>query len=362
MKKHLLSTICLTVLLSACSSSETRKQVSGDFSYLEVKEGEMLKVPEELDAPPVSNRYELPPVDANHQIIGPEVLIHSPRLVLPLVSGSHVEEGSSKAKVMFDQINDAEALDKTVWDTVLAYLELKGIGVEEFDRENNTLITDWVVSKEELDESWYEFSGDVIERAKKFKLTVDVAPHGRTASLSVEKIAYIDENGESQLAGLSPFVLRENEVNFLNYIIQEYDFGLRLAENQRIALIRDGFNSELGFNPDGDPAFIVDAEYANTWPRLLLVLRKMGFDVIDLDQASGLMFVKYNGEDKPWYDVFSDDGLDLEKVNYRLQVQPVGERTAVTFRDSDNQAFEVKQATDLFSVFSDYMAESNLDI
>jgi len=187
--------------------------------------------------------------------------------------------------------------------------------------------------------------------------------HGRTASLNVEKVAFIDENGVSQLENISPFELRENEVTFLNLIIKEYDFGIRLAQNQRLEMIRDGFNSELGFNPDGEPAFIVDAIYGNTWPRLLLVLRKMGFDVTDLDQSSGLIFVQYNGPSESWWDgFFSDDELQLEKTNYRLLVQSLGEKTAVTFKNNDNNAFEADKATDLFSVFSEYMAEENLDI
>jgi outer membrane protein assembly factor BamC len=363
MKKPILLSLCAVLVLSACSNSQTRRQASGNFEYLDVKQAEMLKVPEELTAPPISNRYALPEVRSPHDILGPEVLVHSPRLVLPLVSGSHVEEGSEKATVLFDQIDDSKALDATIWDTVLTFLEVREIGVESFDRENNILITDWVVTRDNSDESWYDFSDTVIEQARKFKMTVEMEPHGRTGKLNVEKVGFVDENGESQLANASPFELRENEVNFLNYIIQEYDFGLRLAQTQRIAMIREGFNSELGFNPDGDPAFVVDAIYENTWPRLLLVLRKMGFDVIDLDQSSGLMFVKYNGESGSWWDgLFADERIDLEKVNYRLLVESVGDKTAITFKDSDNNAFEVKKVTDLFTVFSDYMAEENLDI
>lgn len=363
MKKPILLSLLALVVITGCSSSESRKQASGNFDYLEVKEADMLKVPEDLNRPPLSNRYQLPQTNSAHNILGPDVLVQSPRLVLPLVTGSHVEEGSANATVLFDQVTDDKPLDSTIWDTVLGYLEINSIAVESFDRQNNTLITDWVISKKNVDASWYKFNDEVIEQARKFKLTLDIAPHGRTAALNVKKIAFIDENGDSQLAGISPFELRENEVNFLNYIIQEYDFGIRLAQNQRIEMIREGFSSELGFNPDGEPAFVVDAIYANTWPRLLLVLRKMGFDVIDLDQSSGLMFVKYNGPSTSWWSgLFSDEEIDLEKINYRLLVQSVGEKTVITFKDADNQAFEVKQTTELFSVFSEYMAEENLDI
>jgi len=349
--------------LVGCTSSEQRKQASGGFKYTEVTEGQLLEVPEELDIPPVSNRYALPQTQSEYTLLGPEILVASPRLVLPLVSGTRIEEGSANARVLFEQTNDAKALDKTIWDAVLGYLNLNNIAVESFDEAANELVTDWVVSREEVDTSWYKFSDEVIEQSKKYKLNVEIADHGRTGSLEVSKVAFIDQNGNSQLANISPFELRENEVNFLNAIIAEYDLGIRLAQNQRIEMIRDGFNTELGFNPDGETGFVIDANYSNAWPRLLLVLRKMGFDVIDLDQSSGLMFVQYNGTDGSWWEGwFSDDELSLDNENYRLLVESVGEKTIVTFKDEDNQAFEPKLATEIFPIFAEHMADANLDI
>ena len=366
MKNKLLLTICAAVVLSACSSPGSRERASGKYEYLKTKGLDKgFQTPEGLSEPERSSRYDIPNLKSvgGSPLLGDKVKISSPRLVLPLVAGSHVEEGSEDAKVSFDQIDDSATLDKTIWDKVLAYLEQNNIGVESFDREANILITDWVISRTELDSSWYEFSSKYIERAKKFKLSLDVAPHGRTASLSNQIIAYIDENGESSLSSMDPIAKRNNEVDFLNFIIAEYDFGIRLAQTQRIAIIRDGFKSELGFNPKGDSAIVVEAEYNNTWPRLLLVLRKMGFDVIDLDQSSGIMFVAYSGQEEGWFSGwFSSNELPLEKDNYRIFVERSGANTSITFKDDDSVTFTPKQVTDIFPVFSEYMASDNLDI
>lgn len=367
MKNYCLIIICAAIALSACSSPGSRERTSGDYKYMEAKQKSVdLKVPEELDRPKRSNRYDLPNLNSsssNNVIIGEEISIASPRLVLPLVTGSHVEEGIEGATVMFDQVDDSTSLDKTIWDKVLAYLEQNNIGVESFDREANVLSTDWVISVSELESSWYDLSSEYVEQAKKFKLTLDVAPHGRTASLSNEIIDYIDEEGEASLASMDPISKRTNEVEFLNYIIEEYDFGVRLARSERIAKIRDGFNSELGFNADGDSAVLIDASYNDAWPRLLLVLRKMGFDVIDLDQSSGIMFVTYNGsEDGFWSSLFAKEGLPLKEDNYRLFVQRAGQRTSLTFKDNDNVVFNPRQLSDIFPVFKDYMSSDDLDI
>lgn len=366
MKAPIILSLLLVVVLSACSSPSSRERASGGYEYMQSESRDAdLKVPDGLQMPKRSNRYDLPSLKSSNKtnIIGQEVRVSSPRLILPLVNGSHVEEGTQHAKVLFDQVNDNKDLDTTIWDKVLGYLEQNNIGVSSFDRKTNTLVTDWVISVTELDSKWYEITSDYIEHATKFKLSLDLAPHGRTASLSSEIVEYVDQNGNAALTSMDVFSKRNNEVDFLNYIIQEYDIDIRLAQTQRIARIRDGFNTELGFNSADESALIIDASYNNAWPRLLLVLRKMGFDVIDLDQSSGIMFVLYNGEDNGfWSGVFGGNELLLEKGNYRIFVKRAGSKTSVTFKDDENVAFDPTQVTDLFPVFRDYMAADDLDI
>ncbi|MFC3121775.1 outer membrane protein assembly factor BamC [Agaribacter flavus] len=362
---NLLAVLVGSLCIGACSNIDERTTASGSVDYLEHKTVPPLKVPADLTAPPTNNRYAIPSLGSNDapQLVGKALSVASPRLVIPLVSGSHVEEGSKQAKVLFDQINDNEPLEKTIWDTVLAYLELNNIGVDSFDKENNELITDWVIDRQEVDNGWLDFSSDYIERARKFKLSLELAPHGRTAALHSSMIKYIDENREDLIDSINPIAKRTDEVNFINYIIAEYDFGIRLERSERIAKIREGFSSEMGFNPDGEAAFLVDAEYADAWPRLQLVLRKMGFDVVDLDQSSGLLFVKYNGPEESWFSGwFSKDELSLDEDDYRLIVQKVGDKTSITFKDIENEAFTAQQVTEIFPTFSEYMAANDLDI
>lgn len=363
--KNVLALAVVGVFLSACSSVDDRAAASGDFEYLEHETVAPIKVPEDLTVPPTNSRYAIPDLatETSSVLVGNDISVASPRLVIPLVSGSHVEEGSKEAKVLFDQINDKEPLEKTIWDTVLAYLELNNIGVESFDKDTNELVTDWVIDRQEDDASWYEFSSEYIEKARKFKLNLDLAPHGRTAALTSKMIKYLDEDGNDSLVNVNSIDKRTDEVNFINFIIAEYDFGIRLERSQRIAKIRDGFSSQMGFNADGDAAVMIDAVYADAWPRLQLVLRKMGFDVVDLDQSSGLLFVKYNGPDDSWFSGwFSDDELPLDEDDYRLIVEKAGDKTSITFKDIENEPFSAQKVSEIYPAFSEYMAASDLDI
>jgi uncharacterized lipoprotein len=81
MKTKLLICVTAIVILSACSSSETRDKVSGDYDYLDVKfKDEGLKVPGDLTPPLRSNQYDLPKLEPSNTntIIGDEIRISAP--------------------------------------------------------------------------------------------------------------------------------------------------------------------------------------------------------------------------------------------------------------------------------------------
>ncbi len=366
MKKQITIITSSVFFIAACSSVTERQIASGGFKYLEIPETEKeLIVPDDLNKPRRSNQYALPQLQTQNDttLIGEDIKVTSPRLVLPIVAGSHVEEGAKTAKVNFDKIDDSTPLDTAIWDKVLSYLEQNNIGVESFNRDNNELITDWVISKTEIDSSWYEISDQFVEHAKKFKLSLDIAPHGRTASLENEMVAYVNDEGNSNLSALSPIKKRDDEAEFLNYIITEYDFNVRLAQVQRISKIREGFGSSLGFDPDGDSAYLIDAEFDDAWPRLLLVLRKMNFDVVDLDQSSGILFVVYNGEDEGFFtNLFGTQTLPLDQGNYRIFVKRAGQKTSVTLKDDESVTLDVDTITGIYPSFKEFMASDNLDI
>ncbi len=356
----------VALAIAGCAGKEEREIASGSFKYLEAAQHKSLEVPVDLDPPNYSQRYILPEVGENapKDLKGKKLKVIPPSLILPLVAGTHVEEGSEDAKVLFDQVNDNEPLQKTVWDTVLTYLEKINVGVEKFEKENNILVTDWVTQKREIPSSWYDMTDHYAIVKKKFKFTMKLAPHGRTASLQTELIDYVDESGKAAFAQVDLISKRSEESNFLNSVITEYDFGIRLANTQRIAKIRQGFHTDMGFDADGNPALVVDAVFENTWPRLLLVLRKMGFDVKDLDQSTGLLFVQYNGIESSWWSglLGSEDKLDIEKNEYRLQLGGVGEKTTVTFMDNESKPFDARRITKIFAPFKDYMGNEDLDI
>lgn len=355
-------------ILTACSSVEDREIASGGFAYLKNEPGQQIKIPADIDTPKFNDTYKLPSLgeEAPRDILGENLSILSPALVLPLVTGSHVEEGSKAATVWFDKIDDSQALDTTIWNSLLAFLESQGIGVQSFDKEKQQLISDWMIINEgEEETSWYSWSKSERSIGQRFEFNLDLKPHGRIASLSVALIDYKEKETLDGPESTAPKDERRQEVEILNQVIDHYEREIRLATAQRIQKIRQGLPLELGFDEDGESAYLVDAEYDIAWPRLLLVLRKLGFDVKDYDQSNGLLFVKYNGSEGGWWsNLWSRDqyALDLSTEEYRIKVTDLGAKTSITLLDNESKALPVDKMTDLFSTFSRTMAADDLDI
>ena len=354
------------VALVGCTSQIDRKTASGSYKYLKTEKQEELKIPSDLDKPAFSREFALPELGegANEELVGQTLPVQSPALVLPLVTGSHIEEGTNTATIWFDQVDDSQPLSEAIWNSLLSYLDENGIGVDSFDPEARVLITDWMVVKEDVDGPWYSIVDDESEIGRRFEFNLSVKPHGRSAALSVDLKDYMKSIGNDVTAQVTELDERREEVSVLNQVVGHYEYQIRLEQTRRIARIRKGIQTEMGFNADGEPAYVVESQYDIVWPRMLLVLRKLGFNVKDLDKSNGLLFVTYSGPEGDWWnDLFSSDDKLLEKGDYRLKVAKAGDsRTSVTFMDNESTPFEANQVSDLYDAFAEVMSEDNLDI
>ncbi|MCW8108115.1 outer membrane protein assembly factor BamC [Alteromonas ponticola] len=353
------------VTLTGCASQLERTTASGSYDYLEAQERASLKVPDDVDNPEFSRDYELPSLgeNADPDLLGKKLSVQSPALVLPLVTGSHVQEGQTAATVWFDQVDDSQPLDRAIWNSLLSFLEQQGIGVDSFDPEAGKLLTDWMVITKEVDSKWYKWTSTESQIGKRFEFSLDKKSHGRTAALHVELKDYMATTKGDVVASLDDAQQRREEVDILNQVINHYEYQVQLEDSRKLTKIRQGLQMSMGFDADGNPAFVVDEKYDITWPRLLLVLRKLGFNVKDLDKSTGLLFVSYVGDDSSWFsDWFSSDDDLLEEDDYRLVVKKAGEKTSVTFMDDESKPFEANMIADIFEPFKKVMSEENLDI
>jgi len=361
-----ISILSLTIALAVagCSTKQERQIASSTFEYVEQGDTVSLKIPTNVDAPEFSNEFEVPKLETDGNYVGRQVTVLSPALVLPLVRGSYIEDGQKEAVILFDQVDDKQPLDTTIWNSLLSYLEEQGIGVDSFDKQQQKLITDWMLIDMEEDSAWYSWTSTERNIGKRFEFNLELKPHGRTGALKARLVDYLETVGGDVQANVNPETARRNEIDVLNKVIGHYAQQIRVADAKRLKQIRDGLSMKMGFDANGEPAFVVDAEYDVTWSRLLLVLRKLGFDVRDLDKSNGVLFITYEGADSGWWDNLwgSNDDLPIDKSKYRMQLGDLGQKTSITMLTDENTPVTAEFMTRIHSAFADTMATDDLDI
>ena len=216
----------------------------------------------------------------------------------------------------------------------------------------------------EVDSSWYSWNNIEHKVGKRFEFALTMKPHGRSAALRVVLRDYLETVDERVIADLDEASARHHEIAILNSVISHYAEQIRIADVRRLRKIQQGLEMELTANEAGDSAFAVAAEYDIAWNRLLLVLRKMGFNVKDLDKSNGLLLVNYTGSDAGWWDGIwgETDALPLDKTEYRLLIEQVGSRTFITFQDSDNKVLDSAVVAQIYDPMAAVMGTADLDI
>ena len=366
MMKYSLLMAAVVLSLSACSSVEKRRKANGSFEYIEESERFELRIPEGVDEPEYDRTFELPELseEVSTELVGENLTVESPYLVLPLVTGSRVAEGAQEATVWFDQVDDSQPLDVTIWSSLVDYLEEQGVGIDSFDRDEHKLVTDWILVEENTGR-WYKFNNTERNIGRRFEFSVEMEPHGRTGALQVKLRDYLETVDDDVNDAILPTEKRQEEVEILNKVIGYYDFQIRTEIVRKQRLVLDGLDLELGFDANGDAAYIVDAPYEVTWARMLLVLRKLGFNVVDLDRSNGILFANYNGVDSGWWGNLwggAESELPIQKDMYRFQMKEVGEKTSVTLLSDDNEPLTPESISDMYLTFSEIMATDDLDI
>jgi len=213
------------------------------------------------------------------------------------------------------------------------------------------------------DSPWYSWTKTERSVGQRFEFVLDMKSHGRTAALKVKLKDYLETVNEDIVAQLDESRSRRREVEVLNNVISHYAKQIRIADARRLRQIQQGLNMQIDTDEQGS-AFVVNADYEIAWPRLLLVLRKLGFNVKDLDKSNGLLFVNYVGMDAGWWaDLWGNaDELSLDKKEYRLAVEGLGSKTRIMFQDNESNPLPLEIINDIYTPLAEIMATDDLDI
>ena len=364
MRKSFCFTSLLVIALSGCSSIEERRIASGSLAHTKYKTIGQPDIPEGLSVPKTSLQYIIPAIEDNGQPVGKNLPVVSPSLILATPSGTYLEEGALTSSVVIDKLDNEVSVLSYTANQVIGYLNAQSIPYTLLSEDSSVIQTDWIIEVLEGNSPWYALNSVDKELGKRFKITIAPASHGRTATVTTELTDLVVSEGDDLVDSLDDFVKREVEAELLNAILQRYAQSQQVQALERMSQIRSGINTDEGFDKSGNPALVLNTQYDIAWPKFQLVLRKLGFNVKDLDKSNGLIFVSYQGaEDSSWFSLFSDEGLPLEEDDYRIQLTALSsDQTTVTFMDEQATPFTPASLSGIYPEFAEILQQDNLDL
>lgn len=353
-------TLLAVSVLAACSSAQ-REQPEGNFDYLETSTIQPLTAPANLFVPKSQTVYSIPNQDAiaSDGVTGAQVNVTAPIQVRAVAAGSRVEEGENVTRVYFDEVEDFDELAPSVWRGITKTVEK--LDTEAVNQsEGEFLETGWLTTETTIEKDeqpfWNLLADDeaVLETRQKFMITQDTAPHGRTSSVTVE-LTEITQTFDGETIDETPLLARRNsEATMLNSIISEV-----LLEQQQTARVRkeEGIDVELGFNSDGDAAFIVDTDFETAWTLTAATFEELGFVVDDLNKTDGRYYLEYEADGGMFSGLaFWRSGnagsVDLAEGEYEVVVIEQEDQVSVTL-EQDGEALSPAEADTVFPAFAD---------
>lgn len=325
-------------MLAGCGSMAERKQANRDFDYRDVKlSSAPFKVPQNLAAPAFSSDFVIPPLkaDAATGSVGPNVDVRPPAQLLNIVPGSRAEAGKQDVTMWYTARAVDQKIESEIWSMLFNFLASRGVAVANLDLQNRVLETDWFTSNS-LMKQWDPKADEEYKLRQRYRFAIVNDASRHRAGLNIQLIAheaYVD--GDRDTAPLTDLERRRYCVRALNQVSLYIDQRLKARQQQ---VKQSGLGLRLGFDDNGQPAWIAQANFDTTWQRVLQMLPKLRFSVEKRQHALGLIEVKY---DDPSASYWQEQGLtpfQLDSGTYRVQLGEMADnKTSITLLDEDKK-------------------------
>lgn len=347
-------------LLAGCSNFAERHQASGDFEYLDAKQGSQLEVPADLTPIERGSVFDIPSLKTGNTAVnmGADLDIRAPLLPMAVAKDSRVIDKGKVAQIQFESLKSADELKEDIWQRLTSFLNDNQYGISD-DESFVSMETDWLVSQPAF-MMLYGLDEDV-NLKQKYRFDLEVGEHGHSANLRVKLAAHEQSNSDEILNNSAS---RRYETQMLNMLLSHLHKNERRNTLVEAKKARRGMQMELGFDAKGDSAYVIQAPFEQAWSKMSRVLPQLGFTVEDRDKTLGMYFVRFEGVDAGfWSSLWSGDDVPeiaLDKGKYQIHVQSKGEMATVGVIDEAGDKLDADKLTQMYNAFKAVVAKNLL--
>ena len=349
--KTLLCCAMTVAALAGCAGGGERAR--SNYEYLKEKNRAPLKIPAGMDQPNRYKDFQIPQVKRTEAMsMGSELVISAPAQVLTLVDGSIRPQDGNRASIEFDvtaRAGDAPA--EQIWASIHRYLKNNDVQVQRWEKDRGLLLTDWYVSHQEDDPSYFfgledylmERRGDLEARAR-YLFQVSLSPSGRTAKLSASMEAF-ERYLDNKLERSQPTALERDNftVNFLNAVVMQYQKDVTSIRMDKSKAKRRALSLSLNTDEYGNGSIGIAYPFEQTWPHIGPLLKQAGFELEDQDKSQATYYVTVPSRWLSGLFGLGSAELDMDSGDYKILVADKGNASELSFYDSENQPVKAGQ-------------------
>jgi len=280
-------------VLSACSGIN-REQAEGSFEYVDYRALEPLEAAPGLNLPQPARRYAVPEIANTDAEVGKDVTVKAPVQVRPIAEGARIEEGDTRTRVFFDDVEDVPNLTANVWRAIQQTLAARDIQIAEQEAQAYVL-TEVTTEREEIEkpeQSFWSLSDefDTFETEFQYRVKQETESHGRTTAVAVELVSFKQNKNGEVIPNPPQLAQRAAEATLLNQVIASV---YNIQQEVMDSVATKGIGVELGFSAEGDPAYLIDTDFETAWSLTETTFEELGFDVDDLNKSEGRYYLEY---------------------------------------------------------------------
>lgn len=367
MSRQLFYFSMLSLALSGCSSVDS-KRAEGDFDYAKKQEPKAFIVPQNLDKPAQNNEFLITDKINNKGAIGDEMDIRAPSLVLPIAASSRVEGDTHEAIIWFDKALEDKKLLDFIQSALFNQLKSDEVTYELIESSLQDEAGSKRQSKTEIYESdWYHnevetgwlFTDIESTTSYRFRYEFFLKPHGRSLSLQVSLIDYLQTDSKGGSKTIDPIDKQRAEMLMLNEVVSQVDYSYRLYQRESRLQRANQQLVSIGENTEAEPAYIVEMGLDNLWDNMPVFFEKHGFTVNDLNETNKIYYVAFT---KPkatiWDSIWGESPpvIEVSDANYQFVLAPVNDsnqQTSVSIYNSEGEPIPLETLELIFPVMKE---------
>ncbi len=377
MKKSLLLTasgLSATLLLTACTGNIRDAIPDRRPDYRQSSIGKQLEVPPDLSSTSIDDQLIIPDFNpsavATYQAYAQDSAVRNSRgyiEVLPELYGVNVVESTGELPYI---VINADA--STAWTAVKRYWENNGIRLRVQEPLIGLMETDWLENRADLPVtgfsgilgSIFDSISDTGERDR-YRIQFSKMDENNTRvtivySQSVEKAQYERQSGKDP-AGYKWSISDNDNPELQLEMTRRVALFVSAELRRQAGISNDGqqvnspiISTELSILDNGQPALIIQGEYAQAWRILGIGLDNASFALENQDYASGSYLVRYTPQSDAkqnkqsfWSKLWgSDDNNVPENVRpqYQVRLSDQGNYGIAIVQDAAGNPVAIEQA------------------